>query len=66
MWKSKETKMVPTAVSDHRLMGPRLTDAVLEGTHSPLRREMATLLDTIFDNLAQSSEGKPTHMKYVD
>ena len=57
--------MEPTAVSDHRLMGPRLTDAVLEDTHSPLRREMATLWDTIFDNLPQSCEGKLTHIKYV-
>ena len=34
-----------------------------ERTHTPLRREMATLLDTMFDNLAQSCEGKLTHMK---
>ena len=49
--------MVPTAVSDHRLMGPRLTDAVLGDTHYSLRRETATLWDTIFDNLPQSCKG---------
>ena len=49
MWRSRETKMVPTAVSDYQVMGPRLTDAVLEGTHSPLRRETNTLWDAILD-----------------